>query len=67
MAQHEYGMTVQSADVPMLVAALGPETADDVTEFLKANGEWIALQNERKWTEGLRVTRDFGSRLEFDD
>ena len=65
--EYEYGITVHPADVPRLVAALGLESADDVMEFLEANGESIALQNECKWLESLGVTPEFWSRVEFDD
>ena len=40
--EYEYGITVHPADVPRLVAALGLESADDVMEFLEANGFVVA-------------------------
>jgi len=35
--------------------------------YLQANGQSIVEGDERRWLEGLGVTPEFWSRIEFDD
>lgn len=65
--EYEYAVTVPTAQLPKLVAALGLETDDEVIAHLLANGESIVKQGERTWVEGLGITPGFWSRIEFDD
>ena len=65
--EYEYAVTVPTAQLSKLVAALGLETADEVIAYLLANGESIVKQGERTWVEGLGITPGFWSRIEFDD
>jgi len=65
--EYEYAVTVPTAQLPKLVAALGLETDDEVIAYLLANGESIVKQGERTWVEGLGITPGFWSRIEFDD
>ena len=64
--EYEYAVAVRASDVPALISALGVETADDVMAYLQANGQSIVEGDERAWLEGLGVTPEFWSRIEFD-
>ena len=64
--EYEYAVAVPASDVPALISALGVQTADDVMAYLQANGQSIVEGDERAWLEGLGVTPEFWSRIEFD-
>lgn len=66
-SEYEYALSVPASDVPALISALGVETADDVLAYLQANGESIVQNDERAWLEGLGITPEFWSRIEFPD
>jgi len=65
--EYEYAVAVPASDVPALISALGVQTADDVMAYLQANGQSIVEGGERAWLEGLGITPEFWSRIEFDD
>jgi hypothetical protein len=59
--EYEYNLTVEAADVPKVVAALGGAPGDDVLELLQANGEQVVRAGEKTWLEGLGIEVGFSS------
>jgi hypothetical protein len=63
-SEYEYAITVSSADLPTLRAALNATDGDDLLTLIEAAGETIVRQGERKWITGLGITTQFWSRIE---
>ena len=66
-SEYEYGITVQRADVPRVVEALGGPVGADVVGLLVANGEAIVHAGELTWSKSLGITPEFSSRSDFAD
>jgi hypothetical protein len=62
-AEYEYALTVGSADVPRVVAALGGAAGDDVLALLKAHAEQIVGRGEKTWLRGIGIEPGFWSRV----
>jgi hypothetical protein len=62
-AEYEYVITVEAADVPRVVAALGGVDGDDVLALLKADAERIVGIGERTWLRSLGIEPGFWSRV----
>ncbi|GAB1639803.1 hypothetical protein [Krasilnikovia sp. MM14-A1259] len=61
--EYEYAITVEPADVPRVVAALGGAESDDVLALLKANAERVVTTGEKSWLLGLGIEPGFWSRV----
>jgi hypothetical protein len=62
-AEYEYALTVQPADVPRVVAALGGTGGDDILALLRANAEQIIGRGEQTWLRSLGIEPGFWSRV----
>lgn len=56
----EYALTVPTADVPKVAAALGGE--GDVLDLLQAHARDIVLTGERAWFRSIGIEPEFWSR-----
>ncbi|BFU45644.1 hypothetical protein [Krasilnikovia sp. MM14-A1004] len=61
--EYEYAVTVQPADLPRLVAALGGTEGDDVLALLEANAERVVMTGENNWLRGVGIEPGFWSRV----
>jgi hypothetical protein len=62
-AEYEYALTVESADVPRVVAALGGAEGDDVLALLRANAEQVVGGGEQRWLRSLGIEPGFWSHV----
>lgn len=53
--EYEYFVSVEAADIPTVVAALGGQPGDDVLALLKSHGEKIVSGGEQKWLKSLGI------------
>ncbi len=58
-AEYEYDVTVEAADVPRVIAALGGAPDDDVLALLQTNAEMIVRHGERSWLRELGIEPGF--------
>lgn len=61
--EYEYALTVEPADVPRVLAALGGTDGDDVLALLRANAEHIVGGGEQTWLRSLGIEPGFWSRV----
>ena len=59
--EYEYFLTIEQADIPRVVAALGGAQGDDVLPLLQANGEIIYHAGEQTWLKSLDIEPGFFS------
>lgn len=65
VSEYEYGITVQSDAVPLVVAALGGDAGDDdVLALLAEQGEAIVARGELAWLKEIGAKPEFWSRFE---
>ena len=62
VTEYEYGITIESQEVPRVVAALGGGAGTDVLDLLERTGEQIVRSGESKWLQEAGVQATFWSR-----
>lgn len=60
--EYEYALTVDAADVPTIVAALGGGADDDVVDLVALHAGTIVAAGEQTWLKALGITPSFWSR-----
>jgi hypothetical protein len=64
VSEYEYGITVPSDAVPLVIAALGGDAGDDVLALLAEQGEAIVARGELAWLKEIGAEPEFWSRFE---
>ena len=62
-SEYEYAITVDRADVPTIIEALGGQPGDDVLALIEANIETIVRTGEQTWLTSLGISPAFWSHV----
>jgi hypothetical protein len=63
-SEYEYGLTVDAADIPLVLAALAADPAADVLDVLVEAGPQLVTAGESRWLASIGIEPQVWSRLE---